>query len=159
GGPVMPDGFDGSPAMVDQLKANIARAGIVGSYVADDMRSTMIVVPLLDTNPDTRKPLDYAGFSDDLERKVRALQSDMVRIHIVGFAKIVGDLIDGLGQVMSFFGLSALIAALFVYAFTRDARSTVLLVGVSGLGVVWLLGLMHLLGYVLDPYSILVPFL
>src|SRR5438552_3434 len=109
GGPVMPDDFDGSPAMLDQLKTNIARAGIVGSYVADDLRSTMIVVPLLDTNPETRQPLDYAAFSGDLERKVRALQSDKVKIHIVGFAKIVGDLIEGLGQVISFFGLSALI--------------------------------------------------
>jgi len=159
GGSVMPDGFDGSPASMDQLKINIARAGIVGSYVADDLRSTMIVVPLLEINQETRKPLDYAAFSDDLERKVRALESPHVKIHIVGFAKIVGDLIDGLGQVMSFFGLSALIAALFVFAFTRDIRSTLLLVGASGLGVVWLLGLMQLLGYVLDPYSILVPFL
>ena len=159
GGPVMPDNFDASPAMMDQLKANIARAGIVGSYVAGNLRSTMIVVPLLDTNPETRQPLDYATFSADLERKVRALQNDKVKIHIVGFAKIVGDLIEGLGQVISFFGLSALIAGLFVYAFTRDIRSTALLVVVSALGVVWLLGLMHLLGYVLDPYSILVPFL
>jgi len=159
GGSVMPDGFDGSPAAMDQLKINIARAGIVGSYVADDLRSTMIVVPLLETNQETRQPLDYAAFSSDLERKVRALESPHVKIHIVGFAKIVGDLIDGLGQVMSFFGLSALIAALFVFAFTRDIRSTSLLVGASGLGVVWLLGLMQLLGYVLDPYSILVPFL
>jgi predicted RND superfamily exporter protein len=159
GGPVMPDNFDGSRAALDQLKTNIARAGIVGSYVADDRRSTMIVVPLLEKNPDTRQPLDYAAFSRDLESRVRALQDDKVRIHMVGFAKIVGDLIEGLGEVMKFFGLSALIAAAFVFVFTRDIRSTLLLVGVSGLGVVWLLGLMRLLGYVLDPYSILVPFL
>jgi uncharacterized protein len=159
GGAVMPDGFDGSPAAMDQLKTNIARAGIVGSYVADDLRSSLIVVPLLDTNPETRQPLDYASFSNDLERKVRALETPTVKIHIVGFAKIVGDLIEGLGQVMSFFGLSAAIAALFVFGFTRDIRSTLLLVGVSAVGVVWLLGLMQLLGYVLDPYSVLVPFL
>jgi len=159
GGAVMPDGFNSSPAAMDQLRTNIARAGIVGSYVADDMRSSMIVVPLMDLNPETRKPLDYASFSTDLEHKVRSLESAKVRIHIVGFAKIVGDLIDGLGQVMVFFALSAAIAGLFVFAFTRDLRSTSLLVAVSGLGVVWLLGLMRLLGYVLDPYSVLVPFL
>lgn len=34
-----------------------------------------------------------------------------------------------------------------------------LLVTVAVIGVVWLLGLMQLLGYELDPYSILVPFL
>jgi predicted RND superfamily exporter protein len=159
GGPVMPDNFDGSRAMLDRLKVNIARAGIAGSYVADDMRSSMIVVPLLDTNPETHEPLDYAAFSRELNAKLGPLESATVKIHIVGFAKIVGDLIDGLSHVMVFFGLSAAIAALFVYSFMRDLRSTLLLVGVSALAVVWLLGLMQLLGYALNPYSILVPFL
>jgi hypothetical protein len=159
GGPVMPDNFDGSPDAMAQLKTNIVRAGIMGSYVANDFRSSMIVVPLLEQNPETRQPLDYAAFSRALEAKVRALETPTTKIHIVGFAKIVGDLIEGLSQVMAFFGVSAAIAAFFVFVFTRDWRSTLLLVGVSALGVVWLLGLMQLLGYVLDPYSILVPFL
>src|SRR5262249_40664666 len=45
GGPVMPDRFDGSPDAINQLKANIARAGVVGSIVSDDFRSSAIVVP------------------------------------------------------------------------------------------------------------------
>ncbi len=159
GGPVMPDNFSGSSAAMDQLKTNIARAGIVGSYVAEDLRSSMIVVPLNELNPETRQPLDYATFSKELEKKVRSLEGPGIKIHIVGFAKIVGDLIDGLGQVMWFFALSAGIAGLCVFLFTRDLRSTVLLVTASGLGVLWLLGLMQLFAYVLDPYSILVPFL
>jgi hypothetical protein len=159
GGPVMPDGFDGSTDAMNQLKANIARAGLVGSIIADDFRSSAIVVPLMDLNSETRQPLDYAAFSKALESKVRALETPHTRIHIVGFAKLVGDLIEGLGQVMMFFGVSVVVATLFVYAFTRDLRSTLLLVVVSVLGVMWLLGLMQLLGYVLDPYSILVPFL
>ncbi len=159
GGPVMPDNFDGSPQKMAQLKSNILRAGIVGSYVANDFKSSMVVVPLLDLNPDTRQPLDYAAFSRDLEGRVRSLETPTVRIHIVGFAQIVGDLIDGLRQVMGFFAVSVMIAGVFVYVFTRDLRSTLLLVLVSLLGVVWLLGLMQWLGYVLNPYSILVPFL
>ncbi|MFP3380724.1 hypothetical protein SB767_30850, partial [Bacillus sp. SIMBA_069] len=80
-------------------------------------------------------------------------------IHIVGFSKLVGDLIQGLDKVLMFFGISALIATVFVYGYTRCLRSTLMLVAVSILGVVWLLGLMHLTGYELDPYTILVPFL
>jgi predicted RND superfamily exporter protein len=159
GGPVMPDGFDASPEALSQLKINIARAGIAGSYVADDLRSTMIVVPLLDSNPETGASLNYAAFANELKRKVHSLESPTIKIHIVGFAKLVGDLIDGLSEVMVFFGISVAIAGFFVFGFTRDLRSTLLLIGVSGLAVVWLLGIMQLLGYVLDPYSILVPFL
>ncbi|MES2258343.1 MAG: MMPL family transporter [Pseudomonadota bacterium] len=159
GGPVMPDGFDGSPAMIAQFKANVARAGLVGSYVAADARSSMIVVPLLESDPGTREALDYAAFSRDIEARLRPLESGKIKIRVVGFAKIVGDLIESLGQVMLFFGVSASIATLLVYGFTRDVRGTLVLLLVSVAGVVWLLGLMQLFGYVLDPYSILVPFL
>ena len=143
---------------MDQLEINIARAGIVGSYVADDLRSTMIVVPLLATNRRPASRWTTRRFPRPGAQGARAGKPD-VKIHIVGFAKIVGrpDRRPGPGDVV--FRLSARIAALFVFAFTRDMRSTLLLVVSLVLGVVWLLGLMQLLGYVLDPYSILVPFL
>jgi uncharacterized protein len=159
GGAVMPSDYDGTPASIEKLKTNISRANIIGSLVANDLKSTMIVTPLLDRNPTTGKPLNYGEFSDALEQKLRIYESDKVGIHIIGFGKIVGDLIAGLRQVMMFFGISMVVAALFVFAYTRCVRSTVLLVSVAVAGVVWLLGLMELLSYELDPYSILVPFL
>ncbi|HHQ2900897.1 TPA: efflux RND transporter permease subunit [Pseudomonas aeruginosa] len=159
GGAVMPADYDASEASIDTLRHNIARAGIVGSLVANDARSSMIVAPLLDTNPQTGGPLNYGDFSRQLEEQLRSMENDRIGIHIVGFSKLVGDLIDGLYAVMLFFGASVVIAALFVYFYTRCLRSTLLLVGIAVAGVVWLLGLMELLGYELDPYSILVPFL
>ncbi|HBN9633852.1 TPA: MMPL family transporter [Pseudomonas aeruginosa] len=159
GGAVMPADYDASEASIDTLRHNIARAGIVGSLVANDARSSMIVAPLLDTNPQTGEPLSYGDFSRQLEEQLRSMENDRIGIHIVGFSKLVGDLIDGLYAVMLFFGASVVIAALFVYFYTRCLRSTLLLVGIAVAGVVWLLGLMELLGYELDPYSILVPFL
>lgn len=160
GGAVMPDGYDGSQEMNEVLKANILRAGVVGTFVAADFRSTMIVAPLMERNQETGKPLDYGQFSRDLESKVRSLESDgKVRIHIIGFAKVVGDLIAGLKEVMVYFFAAALIAAVCVYWSTRDIRSTLMLVITALVGVVWLLGVMELLGYELDPYSLLGPFL
>lgn len=159
GGAVMPADYNGSVASIDKLRQNIGRANIIGNLVANNSQSSMIVAPLLDTNPQTGQPLNYGDFSRQLETQIRSLQSDKIGIHIVGFSKLVGDLIDGLYAVMFFFGISVVIAALFVYLYTRCLRSTLLLVGVAIAGVVWLLGLMELLGYSLDPYSILVPFL
>lgn len=159
GGPVMPAQFDGSPAEIAKLRDNIGKAGIVGSLVALDAKSSMIVAPLLDTDPKTGEKLDYSAFSERLEAKIRTYESDKVGIHIVGFAKIVGDLIEGLRSVMLFFAVSVAISMVFVYLYTRCVRSTVMLVSAAVIGVVWLLGLMQLLGYELDPYSILVPFL
>lgn len=159
GGAVMPADYDGSQASIDALRHNVSRAGIMGSLVANDARSSMIMTPLLDINPQTGGPLNYGEFSRQLEEQLRSMESDRIGIHIVGFSKLVGDLIDGLYAVMLFFGASVVIAGLFVYFYTRCLRSTLLLVGIAVAGVVWLLGLMELLGYELDPYSILVPFL
>jgi len=46
-----------------------------------------------------------------------------------------------------------------VFWFTRCLRSTLLVVTASLVAVVWQLGLLPTLGFALDPYSILVPFL
>lgn len=159
GGAVMPSDYDGTESSIQSLKRNVDRAGLRGSLVASDESSSMIVAPLLDRNPNTGEPLDYAEFSQELEDKIRSFESEKIGIHIVGFSKLVGDLIDGLQAVMLFFAVSVVIAALFVYLYTRCLRSTILLVSIAVIGVVWLLGLMQILGYSLDPYSILVPFL
>src|SRR4030095_11954302 len=58
GGTVMPDPYNGSPQSVEQLKQNIARSGIVGNLVANNFKSSMIFVPLLDKEEATGKPLD-----------------------------------------------------------------------------------------------------
>jgi hypothetical protein len=159
GGPLMPDNFNASPAAIEQLKLNVSRSSAVGTIIAKDMKSSMVYTPLLDSYTDTGKPIDYGALGRDIEKNVRSLETDKIKIHVVGFGKLVGDLIDGVQKVIGFFWLSAAIATVFVLVYTRCIRSTVLLVGASGLGVVWLLGLMRLLGYELDPYSILVPFL
>jgi predicted RND superfamily exporter protein len=82
-----------------------------------------------------------------------------VRIHVIGFAKLIGELIDGLLKVMMFFGGAALIAAAVIYAYTRCWRSTALVIACSIVAVIWQLGLVALMGFELDPFSILVPFL
>jgi predicted RND superfamily exporter protein len=159
GGPVMPDGWDGSPAAMQALRANLARAGIAGRYVGDDARSTLILVPLLDTIQETGRPIDYGALSRTLESQVRVLEAEEVAIRFVGFAKVAGDLIAGLAQIARWFVVSVAIATLMILAATRCWRSTLLLIGIALLAVLWLLGLMQWLGYVLDPYTVLVPFL
>src|SRR4029077_16487590 len=86
-------------------------------------------------------------------------ETPQVKVHVIGFAKLIGELIDGLVKVMAFFAVAALIATAIIYAYTRCVRSTALVVACSLIAVVWQLGLVALFGFELDPYSILVPFL
>ncbi|MGF6789599.1 efflux RND transporter permease subunit [Paraburkholderia tuberum] len=159
GGPVMPDGFDGSAQAVEQLRTNVARANIAGSLVSNDLHSSMIQLPLLDHYADTGKPLDYAKLSHRIDEVIKAEGRGEVRVHVVGFAKLIGDLIDGLKLVAMYFGVAAGIALVVIFLYTRCYRSTLLVVGCSLIAVVWQLGIIRTLGYVLDPYSVLVPFL
>ena len=160
GGPVMPDGYQGAAGDIEQLRQNIERANIVGSLVARDFKSSMLIVPLLDQDSATGKGLDYHAFSQKLEQLRSQYQaSGQYRIHVIGFAKLMGDLIDGLIQVMAFFALAVLTSLLIIYCYTRCVRSTLLVVLCSLTAVVWQLGIVAWLGYAIDPYSILVPFL
>lgn len=158
GGPVIPDGYDGSAGSLQQLEANVTRSGEIGQIVALDAKSTVIYVPLMDKMPDG-KDISYPEFSRHLEDLRGKYDARGVTLHITGFAKIVGDLIDGVKAVLLFFAFAVAIATAMVFWYTRCARSTFLVVLASLVAVVWQLGLLPVLGYSLDPYSILVPFL
>ncbi|SFV15281.1 efflux RND transporter permease subunit [Pseudoduganella namucuonensis] len=161
GGPVLPNDYDGSAKSINDLRINIARAGVVGSLVANDYKSSMIVIPLLAADAQG-KPVDYHQLSAALE-KIRGQYDSgaqpKVKVYIIGFAKLAGDLIEGLQKVMFFFLAAAAIATLIIYLFTRCVRSTTLVVACSIVAVIWQLGIVAMLGYGLDPFSMLVPFL
>jgi uncharacterized protein len=159
GGPVIPNSFNGSPDALEMVRQNILRSAIVGSMVANDFKSSIIFVPLQEINPSTGKPLDYQKFSNDIELIRNKYQSSTIQIHITGFAKIVGDLIDGSRRVILFFVITFFILIIFLYFSSKCWRSTFVRAASSLTAVAWQLGLLRLFGYGLNPYSMLVPFL
>nr|WP_319563744.1 MMPL family transporter [uncultured Rhodoferax sp.] len=158
GGPVMPDNYDGSAESIAQVRANVDRSGEVGQLIASNLKSSIVFMPLMEVDENGIR-LDYHELSQRLEVLRTKYESPKLRIHITGFAKVVGDLIQGLAQVVMFFGMAILICMAVLYWYTRCVRSTLLVVACSMIAVIWLLGLLPLMGFELDPYSILVPFL
>ena len=159
GDTVMSDRYDGSPESMAEVRANVERSGEIGQLVAADFKSSIVFVPLLDKDPRTGQPLDYGELGRQLEELRAKYQGERIDIHIIGFAKVMGDLIEGVRQVGLFFALALVICAGVLFAYTRCVRSTFIVVACSLVAVVWQLGLLRLLGYSLDPYSVLVPFL
>ena len=159
GGTVMPDDYDGSQKSLDQVRANVERSGEIGQLVAANFKSSVIFVPLLDVNHSTGEKLDYARLNRSIEDIRAKYEHGKIRIHITGFAKVIGDLLDGLIQVLGFFAFAILIATTMLLWYTRCVRSTLLVVACSLVAVIWQFGLVATLGYSLDPYSVLVPFL
>jgi predicted RND superfamily exporter protein len=160
GGAVIPNGYDGSEESLDQLRLNILRSGQVGRLVANNFKSAIIIAPLTDINAETGEKLDYRDFSRSIESLVRdKYQTDQIKIHVTGFAKVVGDLIEGATLVAMFFGVALAITLVLLTVYSRCVFATFVPVICSTIAVVWQLGLLHTLGFGLDPYSMLVPFL
>ncbi|MCP1340122.1 MMPL family transporter [Idiomarina sp. M1R2S28] len=160
GGPVIPDGYDGSEESLDQLRTNVLRSGEVGNLVANNFESTIVYIPLDEVNPETGEKLDYQEFSEKLETLVRdKYQSEDIEIHITGFAKLIGDLIEGAEQVGLFFLLAIAITLVMLYFYSRCWRSTFMVLSCSIIAVIWQLGIIELIGSGINPYSMLVPFL
>ncbi|MBA1264759.1 efflux RND transporter permease subunit [Stutzerimonas stutzeri] len=167
GGEVIPQTYDGSEESLEDLRNNILKSGQVGRLVANNFKSSIIDVPLMESysDPEDRSRLinlDYQQFSHELEEKIRdkyQTQNPNVEIHIIGFAKKVGDLIDGLAGVVLFFFVAIGITLALLLWFTRCVKSTIAVVVTTLIAVAWQLGLLHTLGFGLDPYSMLVPFL
>lgn len=160
GGTVIPDGYDGSDSAIEALRANLFKSGQIGVLVGNDLRSALILAPLQDIHPDTGLPLNYHELSQLLETNIRARFSNaQIDIHIVGFAKVVGDLIDGAMQVITFFAIALAITFVLLWCYARCLRSTFAVLLCSVFAVGCQLGILHLLGFGINPYSMLVPFL
>jgi predicted RND superfamily exporter protein len=82
-----------------------------------------------------------------------------VDIHIIGFAKVVGDIADASLEVVSFFALTIFLTWLILWWYTGSGLIALLPLSCGLLAVVWELGILRMAGYGLDPFAILVPFL
>ncbi|MBB5321333.1 efflux RND transporter permease subunit [Marinobacter oulmenensis] len=162
GGTVIPEDYDGSEKSLEQLRQNVLRSNEVGRLVSDNFQSAIIYAPLYENNPETGEALDYAAFSSQLEQQIRdkyEAQNPDIDIHIVGFAKKVGDLIEGIGSIAWFAGITIVLTTLLLFWYSRCIAGTLVPIITSIIAVFWQLGALRLLGYGLDPYSVLVPFL
>ncbi len=226
GGDVVPRDYRPTPEVLAQIRANVARAGIIGRLVAADQRGAMVIAELLERDPTTGERLDYVWVADELEKirgriesphrwqyvleedygpftagtviatryaepqglkamapviaerqsvhdpvvavpldKLRVERSDNplhdpdITVHVIGFAKIIGDVSDATLEVVGYFGLALLMTWLLLWAFCGSFRLSLLPLAAALVAVVWEFGLLHLAGFGLDPFAILVPFL
>jgi len=80
-------------------------------------------------------------------------------VHIIGFAKVVGDVTDASLEVVAYFFVAMALTLLLLWWFCGSFRLSLLPLFAALVAVVWELGLLKLAGFGLDPFAILVPFL
>jgi predicted RND superfamily exporter protein len=158
-GNLMPGDFAGRPDQIAQVRENILKSDLVGRIVSADMTATMVVATLQERDPDTGERLNLREVGAQLEKVRSKFEGDRVSVHIIGFAKSIADIADGATQVLLFFVAAFVITGLLLYWYCRSAMLTAWTLVAATVPVIWLLGLLPLMGLGLDPMSILVPFL
>jgi len=160
GGPIIPADFKPDERGLAKVKGNIEKANIVGRQIANDYSCAMVSAQLMEIDPTTHEKLDTLAFASKLESEVRQqFTTDNVSIHIIGFAKMAGDIADGAKGVVLFFLIAIIFTFIMVWLFCKSLKLTLLPIVCSLIAVVWQLGLLSQLGFGLDPMSILIPFL
>ena len=163
GGNVIPADFSATPEDLARVRRNLLKSGYVGRLVANDFTAAIVSAELLEVNPNTGERLNYIDVAGQLESVRQKHASGAIGVdfdyHIIGFAKVIGDISAGAARVVLFFIVAFFITAIFVYAYSQSLQLTVIPLVSSLVAVVWQLGLLPLLGFGIDPMSILVPFL
>jgi hypothetical protein len=160
GGPVIPANFKPTPEGLAIVKSNIEKAGIVGRMVSDDYSCAMVKTSLMEINPETGEKLNTLKIAEQLEKQIREkFEHGSIKIHIIGFAKMVGDVAEGAKGVVAFFAIAIAITAVMVYLFCHSITLTILPIVCSLIAVTWQIGMLSVLGFGIDPMSILIPFL
>lgn len=228
GANVVPVEYTPTPEMIARVRANVAKADIIGRLVTEDQRGAMIFADVLENDPHTGKTLDYVKVAHAIEDTVRRRFTSPTRyelrlkpgvgafkpgdlvatrysdpgwmrwlrhyevtrgsgqqaqhlvvsgrnltvtaapnpqynpdveIHIIGFTPMIGDVADATLKVIGFFALAVLLTMLALWWYLRSFRLALLPLVCSLVAVIWEFGLLHLCGYGVDPFAILVPFL
>ena len=159
GGNVIPATFQGTDADLAKVRENVNKSSEVGRTVATDFSGALVAAGLLEIDPQTNKRLNYFEVSGKLEELRAKYQDDRTSVHIIGFAKAIGDIRDGARSVVMFFGIAFVITLVLMFLFVKDLKLTFVALVVAMMPVLWLLGTLPILGFGIDPLSILVPFL
>lgn len=159
GAPVVPAEFSGTDEQLRQVRHNVENSGQLGLLVANDLRSALIRADLQDYDPNDGSKVDYWEVQKRLEALRAKFNNADIEVNIIGFAQLLADVIHGLLGVIGFFVLAFFVTAALLYWYTRSPRLTFTALAVALLPVLWLIGTLPLIGFGIDPLSILVPFL
>jgi hypothetical protein len=158
-GNVIPADFTPTAANMARVRDNIRKAGIIGRLVANDFSGALVSAIVLDQDAQG-KPVDPIQVAHQLELKVRqGLEGRGIDVHMIGFAKVMGDIADGAGAVVMFAVITLVLTLLAVRLYCQSWRVAFVPVLCSCVAVIWQLGALVLLRYGIDPIGLLVPFL
>jgi predicted RND superfamily exporter protein len=152
-------GFQATPGQFATIRANIEKASIVGRLVAKDFSGAMVWVDLVPEDPARGVKVDYNKVAAQLEAIRQKYENAQTSVAIIGFAKMVGDISNGAQSVAVFFLVTIALTWLLLFLYSFSIKLASLTVACALVAVIWMLGVLRLLGFGIDPMNMLTPFL
>ena len=141
-----------TPAEMESLKQNIIRNPMFyGSLVSKDFKATQIMV---DFEPEVTSRRIF----EELEEIMEAERNSNTDIYIAGRPILEGWMDHYLPKMGWIFLATGLIMVLLLYLAFRSKRGIILPILSASMATIWGLGAVTLLGYRMDPATILSPF-
>ncbi|GAC1451197.1 MAG: MMPL family transporter [Steroidobacteraceae bacterium] len=182
-GNVVAADFTPTPENLARVRDNIRKAGILGRLVANDFSGALVSAIVLDQDAQGKR-VDPIQIAHQLEQRVQqviehpsgsagvAVQARSssgieaasfphrgIDVHMIGFAKVMGDIADGASAVVLFAVITLVLTLVAVRVYCLSWRVAFVPVLCSVIAVIWQLGALVLLRYGIDPIGLLVPFL
>ncbi len=156
---IIPQSYTPTPAGVDMVRRNVLRGDLIGSLVSRDGTAAMVVGELRNKDFQTGLPINYVDVAEKLNDIRQRYDSDKVQVHIIGYAPLVGAIVEGAQAVLLFFAISVVLTLLLVRWYTESWKMSLLLLSTSVTTVIWQLGITGASGVGMNPLSAIVPFL
>ncbi|HEY5720492.1 MAG TPA: MMPL family transporter, partial [Gammaproteobacteria bacterium] len=137
-------------AMRNDVAAN---ARVFGLLVSTDFRAALVKATF------NEGQLDYQAIFDQVQQLRRDEAQAGVSIHVSGQPMLVGWVYTYVGQILEIFLFTALILIFLLVAYFHRLYGILLPLAGIVLSTIWGLGIISLLGYNLDPLTLVVPFL
>jgi predicted RND superfamily exporter protein len=172
-GNVVDSEFVPTPEALERVRENILKAGIRGRLVANDFSGALVSAIVLEKDA-TGKLIDPIEVARMLEERVRekiqgndvvvqahpsSTTGSAIDVHMIGFAKVVGDIAAGAMSVVVFAIVTILLTLLAVWYYVQSFKVALVPIVCSIVAVIWQLGTLVALGFGIDPLGLLVPFL
>lgn len=143
-----------SDVELDNMRQDVlANQRVYGLLVAPDMKSALIKATF------NEGELDYEAVFSAMQAARQEMDRSGIDIYVTGQPMLVGWVFTYVDQILLIFMLTMAIMLILLIAYFRSLYGVVLpLLGIV-LSTTWGLGILSILGYNLDPLTLVVPFL
>jgi uncharacterized protein len=141
-------------AEIDRIEHIVVKSQhIYGVQVSLDKRSAIVRAGFHE------RLLDYPKLFDVVNEEIIARVKDPnLAVHVVGMPRLYGWIYQYVGEIVVIFFGTIVLVWILLFLYFRDWRGSLRPTISGGLAAIWGLGFIRLIGFSLDPLSLIVPF-